>query len=160
LLTDAITYEEWKDTPIFVIGERFGRGLDIPNVQYVCLAGGAPNSPAAYAHLTGRTGRAGKPGKAVTFVRGMKDAKRVVNIGNKLGVSFYPLFEDSEKPRGRDTSEAEGQSAGGSSKQESSSWSKDELESFTVPVLKDMLKERGQKVSGRKGELVQRLVEG
>jgi superfamily II DNA/RNA helicase len=159
LLTDAITYEGWKDTPIFLIGERFGRGLDIPNVQYVCLAGGAPNSPAAYAHLSGRTGRAGKPGNAVTFVRGMKDAKRVVNIGYKLGVSFYPLFEDSEKPRASDTSEAEGKSAGGSSKQESSSGSKDELESLTVPVLKEMLKERGQKVSGRKGELVERLLE-
>lgn len=156
LADESIIYKEWRDTPIFVIAERFARGLDIPNVEYVCLTGGAPNSPAAYAHLAGRTGRAGKPGTAVTFVRNMKDAKRVINIGSKLGISFHPLFEDSRKDD--DPTQTAGQLDGSSSVAQPSSLSKEALESLTVPVLKDMLKERGQKVSGRKGELVERLL--
>lgn len=40
-----------------------------------------------------------------------------------------------------------------------SKFSADELGKYTVTVLKDMLRERGMKVSGRKAELVERLME-
>eukprot|EP00980_Cylindrotheca_fusiformis_P002852 scaffold672_cov126-Cylindrotheca_fusiformis.AAC.53 len=162
VLRDSAIYTDWEDTPIFVIGERFGRGLDIQNIRYVCLTGGAPNSPAAYAHLAGRTGRAGKQGKAITFVKDMKDANRIANISSKLGISFYPLFEDVDRETIKATGEANVEDYT-SSKQEQespSSLSKEDLEACTMPVLKGMLKERGQQVSGRKAELVERLLQG
>lgn len=36
--------------------------------------------------------------------------------------------------------------------------SEDDLTKLTVPILKEMLKERGLKVSGKKAELVERLL--
>lgn len=138
-------YDQWETTPVFIIGEKFGRGLDIPNVSYVVLAGGAPNSPAAYAHLAGRTGRGGKPGKAITFVWGMKDAKRVVNIGHKLGLLFNSLVDEN-------------MNGNRNSLPRKSLPDKESLEKLTIPDLKELLKERGQKVGGRKFELVERLL--
>jgi superfamily II DNA/RNA helicase len=147
-------FEDWKYAPVFVIGEKFGRGLDISNVRYVFLAGGPPNSPAAYAHLAGRTGRGGRPGKAITFVRNMKDAKRIVTIGHKLGLAFSPLLEDATS-----SDAAEDGECVGSVSNDESIFTEEELANLTVPVLKEILKERGQKVAGRKIELVQRLLE-
>ncbi|GMI49292.1 hypothetical protein TrCOL_g5193 [Triparma columacea] len=48
------------------------------------------------------------------------------------------------------------QSTSASSSQSTSA--RDELSQHTVPVLKDMLRERGEKVGGRKSELVERLL--
>lgn len=78
--------KSWKETTVYVMGEKFGRGLDI-GVDYVLLSA-PPNSPAAYVHLAGRTGRNGRPGTAITLVQGMKEAKRVAALAGALGVGF------------------------------------------------------------------------
>lgn len=150
----------WDETAVFVVSEKLARGLDIPNVAYVVLAGGPPNSPAAYAHLAGRTGRVGKEGKVVTFVRGMKGANRVVNISYKLGLSFLPLSITGSSESTIDTStKDEKVEEEPPNNDDSTPLSKEVLESYTIPVLKDLLKERGEMVSGKKAELVQRLLD-
>jgi len=54
--TTTTSYSSWKTTPVYVIGERFARGLDLPDIQYVLIST-PPTSGALYAHLAGRTGR-------------------------------------------------------------------------------------------------------
>ena len=53
---------------------------------------------------------------------------------------------------GDDNDEEEDSAAGGEM------LSPDDLAKLTVPILKEMLKERGLKVSGKKAELVDRLL--
>ena len=86
--TDASTLipTDWAETTIHIVGEKFGRGLDLPGVDYVFLTA-PPSSAAAYAHLAGRTGRNQRPGKTVTLVR-PKEACKVVAIAGALGLSF------------------------------------------------------------------------
>jgi len=88
-------YESWEETPIYTVKERFARGLDIPNIDYVILCT-PPTSAAAYTHLSGRTGRIGKFGVAITLVRDEKEAKRVVSFANTLGVEFSSLEKEKE----------------------------------------------------------------
>ncbi|CAJ1950784.1 unnamed protein product [Cylindrotheca closterium] len=158
-------HNSWEETPVFVVSEKLARGLDIPNVAYVVLAGGAPNSPAAYAHLAGRTGRVGKEGKVLTFVRDMRGAQRVVSISFKLGLAFEPLSvaggtpDSAESKSVVEMAEELEPEAGSIHEADSPTLLREELESYTVPTLKEMLKERGEKVSGIKAELVQRLLD-
>jgi superfamily II DNA/RNA helicase len=78
----------WKSVPAYIIGERFARGLDLPNVEYVAMLS-PPSSAAGYAHMAGRTGRSGKSGTAFTFVRPKNnEVKRLVAIAATLGVKF------------------------------------------------------------------------
>ena len=78
----------WRSIPIYIIGERFARGLDLPNVEYVAILS-PPSSAAGYTHMAGRTGRSGKPGTAITFVRPKNnEVKRLVAIADTLGVKF------------------------------------------------------------------------
>jgi superfamily II DNA/RNA helicase len=81
----------WQETAIFVVGEKFGRGLDIPDVNYVFLLS-PPSSAAAYAHLAGRTGRNQSKGKVVTLVR-PKEANKIVSIASALGLCFSSVDE-------------------------------------------------------------------
>lgn len=139
--------DSWEKTPIFVVGEKFGRGLDIPNVKYVILAA-PPTSPAAYAHLAGRTGRGGKEGISVTFVQGMKEAIRLVSLADALGVK-YAFVASSINLDNHSTCENNG--IGNEQLLDL------ELDKLSVAQLKDKLRERGLKVSGRKSELIERL---
>ena len=143
----------WKDTPIYVIGEKFGRGLDIPNIKYVFISS-PPVSPAAYAHLAGRTGRANQHGVAVTFVRDFKEAKRLFVLSNKLGMKFDSIdaFQCSHG-RERPNSVAVNDDIHEHSDKE------DGLHNLNVETLKSMLRERNLKVSGKKSELISRLIE-
>jgi superfamily II DNA/RNA helicase len=78
----------WQSVPVYVIGERFARGLDLPNVEYVVILS-PPSSAAGYAHMAGRTGRSGKSGTAITFVRPKNnEVKRFVAIAETLRVKF------------------------------------------------------------------------
>lgn len=78
----------WKSIPVYIIGERFARGLDLPNVEYVAMLS-PPSSAAGYAHMAGRTGRSGKSGTAFTFVRPKNnEVKRLAAIAETLGVKF------------------------------------------------------------------------
>jgi superfamily II DNA/RNA helicase len=87
----AAPAKKWKDTTIYVVGEKFGRGLDIDGgVSYVLLSS-PPSSPAAYLHLAGRTGRNGQPGRVVTLMSCMKEAKLVPAMGQALGITFSDL---------------------------------------------------------------------
>jgi superfamily II DNA/RNA helicase len=92
---DPLVVAGWESTTVFVVGEKFARGLDLqPGVDYVFLMS-PPSSAAAYAHMAGRTGRNGRPGKAVMLVR-PKEATKVVAIAGALGLSFLPVEEVNE----------------------------------------------------------------
>ena len=88
--TESAISSPWKSVPVYVIGERFARGLDLPNVQYVAILS-PPSSAAGYAHMAGRTGRSGKSGTAFVLVRPKNnEVKRLVAIAEALGVKFNP----------------------------------------------------------------------
>mmetsp|Transcript_13597 Transcript_13597/g.25541 ORF Transcript_13597/g.25541 Transcript_13597/m.25541 type:complete len:776 (-) Transcript_13597:75-2402(-) len=157
---------DWEIIPIYVVGEKFGRGLDIANVSYVFLAG-PPTSAAAYTHLAGRTGRGKYRGRAITMLQGMEEANRLVSLSHTLGLTFVPL-ETSSKADNTvgthdvtetchdelvstletdDTVEGEQDVA-----KESVGYN-----DMSVSELKDLLRDKGLKVSGRKNELIERL---
>ncbi|KAL3790331.1 hypothetical protein ACHAWO_000999 [Cyclotella atomus] len=86
----------WKSIPVYIIGERFARGLDLPNVEYVAMLS-PPSSAAGYTHMAGRTGRVGRRGTAFTFVRPKNnEVKRLVAIAETLGIKFNVVSSDSE----------------------------------------------------------------
>jgi len=83
----------WSTTPIYIVEERFARGLDIPNLHYVLLST-PPTSGALYTHLAGRTGRARQEGVAITLVGpSVGEAKRLVGLGQTLGIDFSSLVD-------------------------------------------------------------------
>ena len=78
----------WKSVPVYIIGERFARGLDIADVEYVIMLS-PPSSAAGYAHMSGRTGRSGRDGTAITLVRPKNnEVQRMVAIAEALGLKF------------------------------------------------------------------------
>ena len=96
---DDVTTESraWESVPVYIIGERFARGLDLPDVEYVFILT-LPSSAAGYTHMAGRTGRSGKRGRAVTFVRPKNnEVKRLIAIADTLGVKFCPVSERSSE---------------------------------------------------------------
>lgn len=153
--------QTWEQSPIYVVGEKFGRGLDIPNVKYVFLAA-PPTSPAAYAHLAGRTGRGGNEGTAITMVQGMKDTKRLISLSEILGIDLSSAVEDySAKEKGTENEKQEddlqrSKTTGTDGDIDANKLTVD-LNKLSVVELKEMLRERGLKVSGRKAELIERL---
>ncbi|KAL7537599.1 hypothetical protein ACHAWF_005836 [Thalassiosira exigua] len=87
-ITDGQAVDNWKSTPIYVIGERFARGLDLPDVEYVFMLS-PPSSAAGYAHMAGRTGRSGRAGTAITLVRPKNnEVQRIAAIAEALGLKF------------------------------------------------------------------------
>jgi superfamily II DNA/RNA helicase len=77
---------DWKSTPIYVIKERLGRGLDLTNVKYVFLLG-VPSNAASYAHLAGRTARQqGEVGTCVTVLE-PRETPKLVLLAETLGFS-------------------------------------------------------------------------
>jgi superfamily II DNA/RNA helicase len=81
---------KWKNTPVYIIGERFARGLDLPEVGNVILLA-PPSSAAGYAHMAGRTGRSGREGTAITLVRPRNtEVQRLAAIAETLGLKFKP----------------------------------------------------------------------
>ncbi|KAL9186521.1 hypothetical protein ACHAXT_005759 [Thalassiosira profunda] len=78
----------WKSVPVYIIGERFARGLDLPDVEYVFMLS-PPSSAAGYAHMAGRTGRSGREGTAITLVRPKNnEVQRLAAIAEALGLKF------------------------------------------------------------------------
>jgi superfamily II DNA/RNA helicase len=79
---------DWKHVPVFIIGERFARGLDLPEIGNVIILT-PPSSAAGYAHMAGRTGRIGREGTAITLVRPKNsEVQRLVAIASTLGLKF------------------------------------------------------------------------
>jgi len=79
---------KWSSTPVYIIGERFARGLDLPDVEYVFMLS-PPSSAAGYAHMAGRTGRVGRVGTAITLVRPKNnEVQRLAAIAEALGLKF------------------------------------------------------------------------
>jgi superfamily II DNA/RNA helicase len=76
----------WNATSVYVVNDKFGRGLDLSGVEYVVLLS-PPSSAAGYTHLAGRTGRNGQSGTAITLVR-PKEAPKLVAIAQALGLDF------------------------------------------------------------------------
>ena len=149
----------WNNTSIFVIGEKFGRGLDIANVEYVFISS-PPMSPAAYAHLAGRTGRAGKHGVAITFVRDLKEAKRLIFLSNKLGIQFDSIDSVQKVKKSADHHEAAIESENATDAEKvciDQEIVKEDLSQLNVTALKELLRERNLKVSGKKSELISRI---
>ena len=84
------TDHKWKSIPVYIIGERFARGLDLPDVEYVVMLS-PPSSAAGYAHMAGRTGRSGREGTAITLVRAKNnEVQRLAAIAQALGLKFSP----------------------------------------------------------------------
>ena len=84
--TDSLS---WSETPIYVVSEKLGRGLDIPDIRYVVLMQ-VPSSAAGYTHLAGRTGRNGNPGTAISFCA-PRQAPKLCIIAETLGISMDEL---------------------------------------------------------------------
>jgi superfamily II DNA/RNA helicase len=79
---------KWNSVPVYIIGERFARGLDLPEVEYVFMLS-PPSSAAGYAHMAGRTGRSGRTGLAFTLVRPRNnEVQRLAAIADALGLKF------------------------------------------------------------------------
>lgn len=162
---DVSTIKNWNNTPIYVVGEKFSRGLDIPNISYVFIAS-PPSSSAAYTHLSGRTGRAGNGGLVITMIQGIKEARRLITLSTNLGVHFSslsPLTAHTYKEGDNDyeiLSNLDEQESGSFSQQNTKdSFTQHDLNQVNVPQLKQMLRERNLKVSGRKQELIDRLLQ-
>jgi superfamily II DNA/RNA helicase len=86
---------KWKTIPIYIIGERFARGLDLPDVEYVFMLS-PPSSAAGYAHMAGRTGRSGRSGTAITLVRPRNnEVQRLAAIAYALGLKFTASMSGS-----------------------------------------------------------------
>ncbi len=84
----ATESNKWKNIPVYIIGERFARGLDLPEVGNVILLS-PPSSAAGYAHMAGRTGRSGREGTAITLVRPRNtEVQRLAAIAETLGLKF------------------------------------------------------------------------
>ena len=145
---NAATTTSWEDAPIFVVGEKFARGLDIAKIDYVFLAV-PPTNAAAYAHLAGRTGRGNESGHAIVLVQGMKEAIRIASVSDALGIPF--VSTDAEKTITSAPFNDE-QSEIGSEVVDVKS-----LSDLNVVQLKELLRERNLKVSGLKIELIERL---
>jgi len=96
---------KWKKIPIYIIGERFARGLDLPDVEYVFMLS-PPSSAAGYAHMAGRTGRSGRSGTAITLVRPRNnEVQRLAAIAEALGLKFTASLSGSvEGGKGQDSS--------------------------------------------------------
>jgi superfamily II DNA/RNA helicase len=85
---DVTETNSWKHIPVYIIGERFARGLDLPEVGNVILLT-PPSSAAGYAHMAGRTGRSGREGTAITLVRPKNnEVQRLSAIAETLGLKF------------------------------------------------------------------------
>lgn len=79
-----------RSIPVYIIGERFARGLDLPDISRVVLLS-PPSSAAGYAHMAGRTGRVGREGMAITLVRPRRnggEVRRLAAIAEALGLRF------------------------------------------------------------------------
>lgn len=90
---------EWQTTPIYVVGEKLGRGIDLEGIRYVILLQ-VPSSAAGYTHLAGRTGRNGEKGTAIAFCQ-PREAPKLLTIAETLGLSFSDLA--SSLPPGEET---------------------------------------------------------
>ncbi|KAL3925235.1 MAG: hypothetical protein SGILL_000548 [Bacillariaceae sp.] len=87
--TDNESTDIWKATPIYVIKERLGRGLDLPDTRYVFVLG-VPSNGVSYAHIAGRTARMGEKGTAVTIFEPSK-APKLVALADTLGLTLSCL---------------------------------------------------------------------
>jgi superfamily II DNA/RNA helicase len=87
----------WNQTSVYVVNDKFGRGLDLSGVEYVVLLS-PPSSAAGYTHLAGRTGRNGQFGTAITLVR-PKEAPKLVAIAQALGLDFASTEDISSSSR-------------------------------------------------------------
>jgi superfamily II DNA/RNA helicase len=88
----ASPVSDWKSTPIYVVKERLGRGLDLPELKYVFVLG-IPTNAASYAHLAGRTARGDQMGTAITIFE-PSDAAKLSSIADTFGLTLSCLNED------------------------------------------------------------------
>ena len=84
-------FDDWQDVPIYVVADKFARGLDLPDIDNVILLA-PPSSAAGYTHLAGRTGRNGRPGTTTTLVR-PRESPKLVAIAEQLGLCFADKTE-------------------------------------------------------------------
>lgn len=142
--------DDWKSTPVYVVGDKFARGLDLPGIETVVLLA-PPSSAAGYTHLAGRTGRNGQTGRVITLVR-PREAPKLVTIAERLGLQFVgfgertkPLTSDDAQPLGESLDIGE-QDESFNDKQDEESWSQlseAALKRKTVAELTAYLEARG-----------------
>mmetsp|Transcript_35711 Transcript_35711/g.52320 ORF Transcript_35711/g.52320 Transcript_35711/m.52320 type:complete len:366 (-) Transcript_35711:174-1271(-) len=88
--TTTTTSNNKTTTQVYVIGDKFARGLDIPNIQSVYILS-PPSSAAGYTHLAGRTGRNGMEGVAVTLLSKFSDVRKYVGVLEGLGLEVTEI---------------------------------------------------------------------
>ena len=145
---------------VYVAGQTFARGLDIPNLTQVLLVS-PPTSAAAYAQLAGRTGRAGQSGQCITFLQTLTEAQRLVSISQSLHLSFADSNQTTSIPTAsttHDSNKYQTNAIDPENDDTTSTISKDALQSLTVVQLDDELRRYGLPVSGKKDQLIQRLL--
>eukprot|EP00985_Skeletonema_marinoi_P004505 scaffold1957_cov118-Skeletonema_marinoi.AAC.12 len=142
---DVTETNTWKNISVYIIGERFARGLDLPEVGNVIMLA-PPSSAAGYAHMAGRTGRSGREGTAITLVRPRNtEVQRLAAIAETLGLKFQEEISEEEEDEEEVVEPVQ------------AALDEADLSSMTVPQLKELLKEKSLPVSGRKAELIERL---
>jgi superfamily II DNA/RNA helicase len=88
--------DDWKTTPVYVVKERLGRGLDLPEIRNVFLLG-VPSTAASYAHLAGRTARQDQPGRAISVFSNPNEAHKLASIAKTLGLTLCCLNDKNSK---------------------------------------------------------------
>jgi len=92
----AIATFKCRNKNVLVCTDVAGRGLDIPNVDYV-INYDVPEAVESYVHRVGRTGRAGNTGTSIVFV-GQYELQDFCNIETKLSIridEFKEITEDN-----------------------------------------------------------------
>jgi len=82
---DDVNKEDCRRVLVAKMGD--GRGIDLPNVDYVVLLEGA-SSPGDYLHLSGRTGRMGQSGTAITICTDVERWNLLDTVEMRLGIIF------------------------------------------------------------------------
>lgn len=156
--TSTSNEDDWKNTPVYVVGDKFARGLDLPGIETVVLLA-PPSSAAGYTHLAGRTGRNGQAGRVITLVR-PREAPKLVTIAERLGLQFVgfgergePLTSDDAHPIAADEPldvDEQDESVVDEEDEESNPWSQlseAALKRKTVAELSAYLEARGSTLS-------------
>lgn len=131
----------WRNSPVYVMEDKFARGLDIAGVEQLFLLS-PPTSAAGYMHLAGRTGRNGQSGQAITMVH-PTEVSRLAVIAERVGVSFAQMVVEE-----KETTEPEVLTSGTESveKNPTESWSNlsnSQLTRKTVAELKVYVDDNG-----------------
>jgi len=94
---DDVNQEECRRVLVAKMDQ--GRGIDLPNVNYVVLLE-IPDASGDYLHLAGRTGRMGQPGTAITICTEVERMNVIDGVEFRLGIGFSQWDIEAGKSTG------------------------------------------------------------